>query len=149
MLEIFPILPTMDNNPLCQIQVLFTNFLKVCLHFLDHICLLFSEPHPNAGPALPIIQGFSSPLIDMERNLALFLGLFNHTLYKSIPLDHEDIKCSVFTSLDLLSGGLVTEEPLNLNEEKAEVDMTSSALTEDPEDPLGNSGWQKITSFFS
>ena len=69
-------------------------FFKSCLFtfFIDHICLLFSEPHPNAGPALPIIQGFSSPLIDMERNLALFLGLFNHTLYKSIPLDHEDIK---------------------------------------------------------
>ena len=51
-----------------------------------------TESHPNAGPALPIIQGFSSPLIDLERNLALFLGLFNHTLYKSIPLDHEDMK---------------------------------------------------------
>ena len=106
----------------------------------------FSEPHPNAGPALQIIQGFSSPLIDLERNLALFLGLFNHNLYKSIPLDHDDIKCSAWTSLDLLSGGLVTDEPLNLNEEKAEVDMTSSALTEDPEDPLGNSG--NFTSFF-
>ena len=49
-------------------------------------------------------------------------------------------QCSSWTSLDLLSGGLVTDEPLNLNEEKAAVDMTSSALTEDPEDPLGNSG---------
>ena len=56
-------------------------------------------------------------------------------------------QCSAWTSLDLLSGGLVTDEPLNLNEEKAEVDMTSSALTEDTEDPLGNSG--NFTRFFN
>ena len=45
-------------------------------------------PAPNAGP---IIQGYSSPLIDLERNLALFLGLFNHTLYKSLPLDQDEV----------------------------------------------------------
>ena len=44
------------------------------------------------------------------------------------------VKCSKWTSIDLLSGGLVNDQPLNLNEEKAEVDMTSSAATEDPED---------------
>ena len=74
--------------------------------------------------------GFSSPFIDFERNLALFLGLFNNTLYKSLPIGQEELICAKWTSplVGLLSGGLISDSPLNtLTEEKvAVIEMTSS-----------------------
>jgi E3 ubiquitin-protein ligase HERC2 len=79
---------------------------------------------------------FSSPFIDMERNLALFLGLFNHSLYKSLPLEPEEIKSMKWTSISvgLLSGGLVSEAPLNtVNEEKVEPVASSPVGEEAPE----------------
>ena len=65
--------------------------------------------------------GFSSPFMDLERNVALFLGLFNHDLYKSLPIGHEELLCAKWTSasMGVLSGGLVNDLPLNtMTEEK-------------------------------
>ena len=86
----------------------------------------------NGDLDIPIIEKdvddptFSSPFMDLERNLSLFLGLFNYTLYKSLPTSDEEIQSSKWTSKQVLSGGLISDEPLNdINEEKV-VEMTAS-----------------------
>ena len=68
--------------------------------------------------------GFSSPFMDLERNVALFLGLFNHKLYKSLPIGHEEFICAKWTSASngVLSRGLVNDLPLNtMTEEKVSL----------------------------
>jgi hypothetical protein len=68
--------------------------------------------------------GFSSPFMDLERNVALFLGLFNHRLYKSLPIGHEEFICAKWTSASngVLSGGLINDLPLNtMTEEKVSL----------------------------
>ena len=53
--------------------------------------------------------------------MALFLGLFNHDLYKSLPIGQEELLCAKWTSVSMgvLSGGLVNDLPLNtMTEEK-------------------------------
>ena len=68
--------------------------------------------------------GFSSPFMDLERNVALFLGLFNHKLYKSLPIGHEEFICAKWTSASngVLSGGLINDLPLNtMTEEKVSL----------------------------
>ena len=42
-------------------------------------------------------SNFSSPLVDLERHLAYFLGLFNHSQYLGMPPVTEEVNCSAWT----------------------------------------------------
>ncbi len=94
----------------------------------------FNQPDQNEF----LLQGFSSPFIDLERNLSLFLGLINHAMYKSLPMsEDEEHRCSKWISptMTLLSGGLCTSQPLNtLNDEKVVEMTTSCSILEDDHD---------------
>ncbi|HIG56630.1 MAG TPA: hypothetical protein EYQ18_22155, partial [Candidatus Handelsmanbacteria bacterium] len=70
------------------------------------------------------LRNFSSPFMDLERNLALLLGNFNHTLYKSLALGLDEHNASkwIAPSTNLLKGGLANDCPLASDgDEKVEV----------------------------
>ena len=56
----------------------------------------------------PDLPNFSSPFMDLERNLAAFLGLHSNSLFHSTPLQPEELNCSRWTRSVVLRGGLRT-----------------------------------------
>ena len=44
--------------------------------------------------------------MDLERNLAVFLGLHSNSLFHSTPLRPEELNCSRWTRSVVLQGGL-------------------------------------------
>ena len=96
----------------------------------------FLEPdggngHPPAIEAhcpFPDLPNFSSPFMDLERNLAAFLGLHSNSLFHSTPLQPEELNCSRWTMSAVLKGGLKTiVERDPFDETKGEILVPSPA----------------------
>ena len=48
----------------------------------------------------------ASPLFDIERSLALLLGLHAHSLYQSLPIQPAEADCARWRAASFLRGGL-------------------------------------------
>ena len=87
----------------------------------------------DVGPYSGILRdagNYSSPFIDVERNLAIFLGLYNHNLYKSLPLQKIERECSKWTAAEFMKGGLtvVTTSPNPFEEDKEDVGINRAMV---------------------
>ncbi|XP_041440166.1 E3 ubiquitin-protein ligase HERC2 isoform X2 [Xenopus laevis] len=79
--------------------------------------------------AAPDLSSLSSPLIDMERNLGLLLGLHASYLSLSTPLSPVEVECAKWLRSSIFSGGLQTSQiHYSYNEEKDE-DHSNSGNT--------------------
>ncbi|QQP57480.1 Uncharacterized protein FKW44_002489, partial [Caligus rogercresseyi] len=108
--------------------------LQSCLigHFKEHDLEVLA-------PELFIdLHNFNSPFIDLERNIAFFLGSFNHKLYKSIDVTPNELSCSRWTASPFMKGGLKIISPPNpFDEEKGEIksSLSSSSTFATPPEP--------------
>jgi E3 ubiquitin-protein ligase HERC2 len=62
----------------------------------------------EASCPFPDLPNYSSPFMDLERNLALFLGQYNNALLQSTPLQPTEVSCARWTESKILKGGLKT-----------------------------------------
>ncbi len=69
--------------------------LSCCCGCEDGACCVF-----------PDLPNYSSPFMDLERNLAAFLGLHHNALLQSTPLQPAETSCARWTNSDILRGGL-------------------------------------------
>ena len=73
------------------------------------------------------LSNLSSPFLDTERNLAYFLGLYNHSLYESLPLSPAEKNSIQLTKSVFLKGGLKTRIHLDpFDETKGDFSNFSS-----------------------
>ena len=74
-------------------------------------------------------MNYSSPLMDFERNLAFFLGMFNHNMYVGLPQNADERSCDWWTSSEFMKGGLsIITPPDPFDEEKGETGTTSRSM---------------------
>ena len=84
----------------------------------------------------PDLPNFSSPFMDLERNLAALLGLHSNSLFHSTPLQPEELNCSRWTRSVVLRGGLrsiVERDPFD--ETKGEVPLVQSSNSPSSQPP--------------
>ena len=79
----------------------------------------------DIGPYSGLLRdavNYSSPFMDIERNLAIFLGLNSYNLYKSLPVQTIEQECSKWTAAEFMKGGLtiLTSPPGPFEEDKEE-----------------------------
>ena len=69
---------------------------------------------------------YSSPFMDLERNLAYFMGLFNHNLYLGTPPSQEEARCAHWTAAEFVRGGLAVNPgpPDPFEEEKGKFKLS-------------------------
>ncbi|XP_043927990.1 E3 ubiquitin-protein ligase HERC2 [Protopterus annectens] len=110
--------------------------LEAALHFEDTresmqaFCVgQYVEPDQEIVTT-PDLGSLSSPLIDIERNLGLLLGLHASYLAISTPLSPVEIECAKWLQSSIFSGGLQTSQiHYSYNEEKDEDHSNSSDTT--------------------
>lgn len=74
------------------------------------------------------MYSLSSPLIDIERNLALLLGLNAASQTRSLPTQSSEEECSRWIGAEFFHGGMQGLQPINpFEEEKGEVRNTGSS----------------------
>ncbi len=73
-----------------------------------HHCLVgdFVEPEADCFSPFPDLENYSSPFMDLERTLALFLGLHNSSLVDSLPLQPVEKACAKLVQSKFLKAGL-------------------------------------------
>lgn len=100
----------------------FTRSPSASDHLQSYFVGNFVEPQLESTCSFPDASNYSSPLMDAERNLALFLGLANRSLYISSNLNEEEISAERFIKANFLQGGLqtmISHDPFD--EDKGEI----------------------------
>ena len=73
------------------------------------------------------LKSYSTPFLDMERNLAFLLGYSNHRLYQSLPLQASEMACSNVVESTFMKGGLNAIFKVDpFNEDKVEEVVVTS-----------------------
>ena len=86
----------------------------------------------------PDLPNFSSPFMDLERNLAALLGLHSNSLFHSTPLQPEELNCSRWTRSVVLRGGLrsiVERDPFDETKGEGEVPLVQSSHSPSSQPP--------------
>ena len=106
--------------------------------FVGNFCDSFTLSSMSHMPGIfQDAVNYSSPFMDLERNIAYFLGVFNHNLYIGLPLNSDEKKSQTWTSGEFMKGGLsIIIPPDPFEEEKGEArsmlgSMTASQLAPD------------------
>nr|CAD7453258.1 unnamed protein product [Timema tahoe] len=96
----------------------------------------YTEPEQEITQVMDA-HSITSPLMDVERNLAFLLGLHAHWLGQSTPLQPaEEGEARRWLNAVFLQGGLQVLQPANpYEEEKGEARSTSSTAGTTPTDP--------------
>ncbi len=92
----------------------------------------FEDPDSDCWSPFPDLGNFSSPFMDLERTLALFLGLHNGSLASSLPLQPVEEACSKLVRSRFLRAGLrnlLNEDPFDENKEEADPPPPSQPMT--------------------
>ena len=81
------------------------------------------------------LPNYSSPFMDLERNLAFFLGLYNNSLLQSIPLQPAERSSAALIGATFLKGGLkslIRHDPFDENKGECSQSVVASSQPPTP-----------------